>query len=58
MNIGLSGYSWATSSAGTGSINGSYLNTNLNNVNPYNLNNRSFGLQVRCVQVSTKSKHF
>ena len=53
--VGIRGYSWSSSSTGTGSRNSGNLNTGDINVNPLNNNNRTNGFAVRCVQELTGS---
>ena len=49
-NVSVSGFSWSSSSTGTGSVNGTNLGFNATVVNTLNNNNRSHAFPLRCVQ--------
>ena len=55
LNLGTEGSSWSSSSAGSGIVNPSRLNTNNTNVNPLFSTYRDYGFPVRCVQELTGS---
>ena len=49
-NVSTNGYGWSTSSYGSSTIWGAFLNFNSGNVNPLNNTNRGHSFPVRCVQ--------